>query len=121
MKYEDFLSLSQYGSEERHGVLVSPHLEYLPDISVGPPADRQIGRDLQVARDLTWAPKVGVLCLNFCKLDRTPGAQGILIAVSYFGGPYLFTKTQLYPSSHKLHCWKPQVKQLVRQGHSPKQ
>ena len=69
MKYEDFLSLSQYGSEERHGVLVSPHLEYLPDISVGPPADRQVGRDLQVARDLTWAPKVRVLCLNFCKIE----------------------------------------------------
>ena len=53
MKYEDILRLSQDGSEERHGVLVSPHLEYLPHISVGPSADRQIGGDLQMARDLT--------------------------------------------------------------------
>ena len=53
MKYEDIQRLGQDGSEERHKVLVSPHLEYLLDISVGPPADRQIGGDLQMARDLT--------------------------------------------------------------------
>ena len=53
MKYEDILRLSQDGSKERHKVLVSPHLEYLPDIRVRPPEDRQIGGDLQMARDLT--------------------------------------------------------------------
>ena len=34
-------------------------------------------------------------------------------------GPHLNTKTQLYTTAYKLHCWKPQAKQPVRQEHNP--
>ena len=44
--------------------------------------------------------------------------QGILIRVQYPRSPYLKTKTQLYPTACKLHCWKLQAEQLVKEEHS---
>ena len=45
--------------------------------------------------------------------------QGILIRVRYPRSPHLNTKTWLCPAYCKLHCWKPQSNQLIRQEHSP--
>ena len=44
--------------------------------------------------------------------------QGILIRVQYPRSPYVKTKTQLYPTACKLHCWKLQAEQLVKEEHS---
>ena len=44
--------------------------------------------------------------------------QGIFIRVRSPRGPHLSTKTWLYPTAYKLQCWKPQVKQPVRQEHN---
>ena len=51
-------------------------------------------------------------------VTENPRTQEIVTA-TYPRGPRLHAKTRLYPTACNLHGWKPQVKQLVRQEHSP--
>ena len=43
--------------------------------------------------------------------------QGILIRVRYHRSPHFNTKTWLYSTACKLHCWKAQAKEVVKQKH----
>ena len=57
-------------------------------------------------------------CVCTAGVTENPRTQEIVRA-TYPRGPRLYAKTQLYPTARNLHGWKPQVKQLVRQEHSP--
>ena len=57
--------------------------------------------------------QVGGQSLN-CWSIENPKPQGIVTGVRYPRDSHLSTKTRLYPTARKLHCWKPQARQLVR-------
>ena len=74
---------------------------------------------------LVHEPGVGLKLLQWELQVQTTGLtenlrpQGIFIGVRSPGGPHLDTKTQVYPTASKLHCWNPQAKQSVGQEHNP--
>ena len=119
---------SQDGGVGRCGVSVSPQLGCLPATGGGlwcPRRWEEHQSELAACGILVPEPRVGPKLLRWELPVWTTGLtenlrpQGIFIRVRSHGVPHLSTKTQLYPRAYKRQCWKPQVKQLVRQEHNP--